>query len=170
MTDQISASSGSTQRVAAALAGAGVALTIRHYPASTRTAQDAAAAVGCAVGQIAKSVIFRAKTSGRPVLVVASGSNRVDERRIEAALGEGLGKADAAFVRETTGFAIGGVAPVGHLTPPVIFVDADLAKFETIWAAAGSPNAVFSVSFAQLLALTGGTIVTISDGTVAPAG
>lgn len=162
----------STERVQAALEAAGIGLSICTYPASTRTAADAAAAIGCAVGQIVKSLIFRANPSGLPVLVLASGANRVDEARITAALaethaGETLGKADAAFVRQVTGFAIGGVAPVGHLTPPITFIDADLQRYPQIWAAAGSPNTVFALSFLQLQHLTGGKMLTISDETVA---
>jgi prolyl-tRNA editing enzyme YbaK/EbsC (Cys-tRNA(Pro) deacylase) len=114
--------SNSAQRVQQALAAHGLPLTVVELPQSTRTAVDAAAAIGCTVGQIAKSLIFRAKTSDRPVLVIASGSNRVDEPALAALLGEPLGKADADFVRARTGFVIGGVPPIGHTEPPVTFV------------------------------------------------
>jgi len=153
--------SSSAQRVQAALAAHGLGQTVVELPQSTRTAAEAAAAVGCTVGQIAKSLIFRARDSSRPVLVIASGANRVDERAVAARLGEPLAKADADFVRARTGFAIGGVPPIGHSEPPVIFIDEDLLAYETIWAAAGTPNAVFTLTPANLLALTGGTVAAI---------
>ena len=131
-------------RVAAALAAAGVDTEIREYPEGARTAQDAAAAVGCAVGQICKSLVFR--VGDAPLLVIASGSNRVDEARFGAA------KADAAFVREQTGYAIGGVPPLGHPAPMRTLVDASLQRFDTVWCAAGTPNAVFEVPTAHLIA------------------
>lgn len=127
----------------------------------TRSAVEAAAAVGCTVGQIAKSILFRAKGSGRPVLVVASGPNRVNEAEIAAHLGETLGKADADFVRERTGYAIGGVPPVGHLTRLETFIDQDLMGFAEIWAAAGTPNAVFKLTPEELVRMTGGRVVGI---------
>lgn len=126
-----------------------------EFEESTRTAAEAAAAVGCDVAQIAKSLIFRAKESGRSVLVVACGSNRVDEKAVARLLGEKIERADADFVRRATGFAIGGVPPIGHAEQPVIFLDADLQSFDTIWAAAGTPNAVFRLTPARLAALTG---------------
>jgi prolyl-tRNA editing enzyme YbaK/EbsC (Cys-tRNA(Pro) deacylase) len=107
------------------------------------------------VAQIAKSLVFRAATSGRPVLVVASGANRVDEAAVGELIGEPIGKADAGFVREHTGFAIGGVAPIGHVVTPLTLVDEDLLTFDSIWAAAGTPNAVFRLTPAELLDLTG---------------
>ena len=147
---------GSAQRVQAALAARGFALQIREFPDSTRTAAEAAAAIGCTVGQIAKSLVFRARDSGRPVLVIASGSNRVDEKKLRGLLGEKVERADPAFVREKTGFAIGGIPPIGHSEPPVTVIDRDLAGFPEIWAAAGTPNAVFRLTPADLLALTEG--------------
>lgn len=128
-----------------------------EFEESTRTSADAAAAIGCSVAQIAKSVIFRGSESGRPVLVVASGVNRVDERKVAALLGEKVKSADADFVREKTGYVIGGVPPVAHATPPVTFLDSDLQRLGKIWAAAGTPNAVFELTWDDLLALTGGT-------------
>ena len=116
---------------------------VLEFDAGTRTAAEAAAAVGCTVAQIAKSLIFRTRDTNRPVLVVASGANRVDEKRIAAEIGERIVRADADFVRDATGFAIGGVPPVGHKTPPVTLIDDDLFQHQTIWAAAGTPNAVF---------------------------
>jgi prolyl-tRNA editing enzyme YbaK/EbsC (Cys-tRNA(Pro) deacylase) len=129
---------------------------VLEFDAGTRTAADAAAAVRCAVAQIAKSLIFRTRETNRPVLVVASGANRVDEKRVAAEIGERIVRADADFVRETTGFAIGGVPPVGHKTPPVTLIDDDLFQYETIWAAAGTPNAVFQLTPERLADLTGG--------------
>lgn len=153
--------SSSARRVQQALAAHGLGLTVVELPQSTRTAAEAAAAVGCTVGQIAKSLIFRAGASSRPVLVIASGSNRVDERAVAALLGEPLAKADADFVRARTGFVIGGVPPVGHAEPPVTFIDEDLLAYDVIWAAAGTPNAVFQLRPADLVALTGGTVARV---------
>ena len=152
---------GSVARVRDALKQLGVATEIREFVASTRTSADAAAAIGCTVAQIAKSVIFRAKGGNQPVLVIASGVNRVDEKKLEAALGDKVGRADADFVRATTGFAIGGVAPVGHTGPVRIFIDADLDQYDQIWAAAGSPNAVFRLTPAELRRITGGLVITV---------
>ena len=139
-------SKGSVARVRETLARLGLEAEIREFDASTRTSADAAAAIGCTVAQIAKSVIFRARNANQPVLVIASGVNRVDEKKVEAAIGDKIGRADADFVRATTGFAIGGVAPVGHTGPARVFIDADLDQYDEIWAAAGSPNAVFRLT------------------------
>ncbi|MGK9234425.1 YbaK/EbsC family protein [Inquilinus limosus] len=157
----------SSERVAAALAAAGHAPEIRVFDASTRTSADAAAAIGCEVAQIAKSLVFRARGSNRPVLVIASGVNRVDEAAVAAALadhidGARIERADAGFVRDATGFAIGGVAPVGHATPPHVVIDRDLLTLPTIWAAAGTPNSVFALTPDQLVALTGGVVADIA--------
>ena len=154
-------SKGSVARVRDALAKFGLDAEIKEFDASTRTSADAAAAIGCEVAQIAKSVIFRAKNSNQPVLVIASGINRIDEKKLEAALGDKIGRADADFVRNTTGFAIGGVAPVGHTGPVRIFIDQDLDQYAEIWAAAGSPNAVFRLTPADLRRVTGGTVIVI---------
>lgn len=151
----------SAARVQAALAAAGVSARVVELPASTRTAVEAAAAVGCEVGQIAKSLIFRGATSGDPLLVIASGTNRVNEKLVAEAAGEGLGKADAEFVRSRVGFAIGGIPPVGHDTKLVTFIDEDLFRFERIWAAAGTPNAVFELSPTDLPGLTGGRVLRV---------
>jgi prolyl-tRNA editing enzyme YbaK/EbsC (Cys-tRNA(Pro) deacylase) len=152
---------GSIARVEQALLAFGLKSPIRHFDASTRTSADAAAAIGCDVAQIAKSLIFRARNSNLPVLVIASGSNRVDEKKVEAALGERITKADADFVRDQTGFAIGGVAPVGHTGPVKIFIDRDLQQYDVIWAAAGSPHAVFRLSPSELERITGGQVTDI---------
>lgn len=156
------AGKGSVERVRAALAARGLAAEIKEFDASTRTSADAAAAIGCDVAQIAKSIVFRAKSSNLPVLVVASGINRVNEKKVEAALGDRLGRADAEFVRDATGFAIGGVAPIGHSGPVAVFIDADLRRYGEIWAAAGSPNAVFRLTPADLERITGGRVIDIA--------
>ena len=147
---------GGAERVRRALAELGQEFEVRTFPQSTRTSEEAAAAIGCAVGQIAKSLIFRARDSGRPVLVIASGTNRVDEKAVSRLLGEKIARADAAFVREVTGYAIGGVPPFAHKVPPIVFLDRDLLAHDGIWAAAGAPNAVFALSPRDLPALTGG--------------
>jgi prolyl-tRNA editing enzyme YbaK/EbsC (Cys-tRNA(Pro) deacylase) len=127
---------------------------ILEFEESTHSSAEAAAAIGCDVAQIAKSMMFRA-ADGRPVLVVASGANRVDERKVAALLGQKIKRADPDFVLASTGIAVGGVAPVGHPVPPVTFLDRDLERYETVWAAGGSPNAVFALTPADLVRLTG---------------
>jgi prolyl-tRNA editing enzyme YbaK/EbsC (Cys-tRNA(Pro) deacylase) len=134
---------------------------VQEFDEGTRTAAEAAAAIGCTVAEIAKSLVFRARESGRPVLVVASGVNRVDEKKVAALMGEKISRADAEFVRENTGFAIGGVPPVGHATAPLTLIDEDLLTFATIWAAAGTPNAVFKLTPAELVELTGGRVAEV---------
>ena len=160
----------SAERVRQALQAAGLAAEIRVLAASTRSAADAAAALGCTVAEIAKSLVFRARPSDRPVLVVASGTNRVDEAAVAALAGEALAKADAAFVRERTGFAIGGVAPVGHREPPLVVIDRDLLGFAAIWAAAGTPNAVFRLTPAELVRVTGGRVAAVAAPFPPPGG
>jgi prolyl-tRNA editing enzyme YbaK/EbsC (Cys-tRNA(Pro) deacylase) len=154
----------SAQRVQAALDASGIPLQVREFPASTKTSQEAAAAVGCEVAQIAKSMIFRAAGSDRPVLVMASGANRVDEKKLALLLGEKVERASADFVRSRTGFAIGGVPPVGHLEAPAVLIDEDLMALEVLWAAAGTPNAVFRLTPAELKQLTGGRVAAIKQG------
>ena len=151
----------SIERVRAALAASGLALEAVELDASTRTAQEAADAIGCTVSQIVKSLVFRGEDTGEAILVLASGTNRVDEKRMAATAGEVLGRADADFVRAETGFAIGGVAPVGHIRPVKTFIDRDLQQYEEIWAAAGKPNAVFRLTPDDLVALTRGAVVQI---------
>ena len=126
-----------------------------------RTAAEAAAGLGCSVAEIAKSIIFRRLSDDAPVLVVASGSNRVDETKVAAQVGA-LGKADARFVREKTGYVIGGVSPIGHAVKPVMLLDQDLFKFDSIWAAAGHPHAVFNLTPQQLHTMTGATVADIA--------
>lgn len=136
---------------------------VREFGASTRTSADAAAAIGCQVAQIAKSLVFKARPSGRAVLVIASGINRVSEAKLAAALEENIGKADATFVRDKTGFAIGGVAPVGHTERPVIFIDQDLLQYAEIWASAGTPNSVLRLPPAGLQRITGGRVIDLKE-------
>lgn len=153
---------GSVARVRAALRAAGHPEVILAFPEGTRTAAAAAAAIGCEVAAIAKSIIFRGE-GDQPVLVVASGAVRVDAARAAAALGIALGRADAAWVRAVTGFAIGGVAPIGHLTRPRTLIDAGLFALPRLWAAAGSPAEVFETTAPALLALTGGEVAIIAE-------
>ena len=159
MTD--AAPRASADRVRAALIGLGLQVEIRTFSESTRTSVEAAAAIGCSTGQIAKSLVFRAVGSGRAVLVIVSGANRVDEKLLAAAVGDRIAKADAAFVRDKTGFAIGGVAPVGHSERPMICVDQDLRQYREIWAAGGTPNSVFRLTPDALIAMTGGRVIAL---------
>ena len=152
----------SAQKVQQALAKLGFSLEVVELPCSTRTAVEAAQAVGCEVGQIVKSLIFRGLRSQQPIMVAASGSNRVKEKRIASLIDEPLGKADADFVRQHTGFVIGGVPPVGHAQPLQTFIDEDLMQYSEIWAAAGTPHAVFRLTPADLVKMTGGRVVRIT--------
>lgn len=150
------------RRVQAALQALGLGHEIVDLGLSARTAADAAGAVGCRVDQIAKSLVFRLRESGRALLVVTSGTHRVNEARVAALVGEPLDRADADFVRAETGFAIGGVAPVGHVKPVVTLIDEHLLTFEEIWAAAGHPNMVFRLRPADLVTMTGGRVATVA--------
>jgi prolyl-tRNA editing enzyme YbaK/EbsC (Cys-tRNA(Pro) deacylase) len=152
-------SSPGVERVREALARAGVAAEIIELPGAARTAKTAAEFLGCEVGQIANSLVFRAETSARAVLVMSSGAKRVDIARLAALVGEPIGKADAEFVRKHTGFAIGGVAPVAQAR--LKFVDTGLAKHAELWAAAGHPHTVFRLTYSELLRITGGTPVDV---------
>jgi prolyl-tRNA editing enzyme YbaK/EbsC (Cys-tRNA(Pro) deacylase) len=152
----------SAQTVQDALNHVGLDLIVKEFPDSTRTAQQAADAIGCEIGQIAKSLIFKGKTSGNPILVIASGKNRVNEKLITEFCGEPIEKADADFVLEATGFAIGGIPPVGYRTPVNPLIDQDLMSYDIIWAAAGTPNAVFKLRPQDLLQITHGIVVRIS--------
>ncbi|MFV0409186.1 MAG: YbaK/EbsC family protein [Paracoccus sp. (in: a-proteobacteria)] len=144
----------SLARVETALRAAGLSADIREM-GDTRTAADAAAAVGCALDQIAKSIIFRGEDSGHVILFLTAGGNRVDAGKATALAGQPLGKADAGLIRAETGFAIGGVAPVGHLNPIEAFVDPRLTEFDLVWAAAGTPRHVFAVAPADLIRVSG---------------
>jgi len=152
----------SAQKVQDALAAAGFTNQVVELPDSTRTSAEAAAAVGCAVEQIAKSLVFRGKQSGAAILVIASGGNRVDEKKLKALAGENISKPDADFVREQTGFVIGGVPPIGHAQPLRTFIDRDLWRYQEIWAAAGHPNAVFRLTPDELVAMTGGAVADLA--------
>ena len=131
-------------RTAQLLREAGIETTVVEFEQPTRTSAEAAAAIGCSVAEIAKSIVFRGQTSGQAVIVVASGDNRVSEAKVAAKLGEPLARADAEFVRTATGYAIGGVAPIGHSQPVRLLLDEDLQRFETVWAAGW--HTVFGVS------------------------
>jgi prolyl-tRNA editing enzyme YbaK/EbsC (Cys-tRNA(Pro) deacylase) len=151
----------SAQKVQETLKALGFTCQVVELPNSTRTAVEAAQAVGCQVEQIVKSLIFKGKQTGKPVLVVASGPNRVNEKRLGELAGEAIEKANADFVRQRTGFVVGGVPPVGHVEPLQTFIDEDLLQYDEIWAAAGTPHAVFSLTPADLKVMTGGQVVSI---------
>jgi prolyl-tRNA editing enzyme YbaK/EbsC (Cys-tRNA(Pro) deacylase) len=152
------ATAASALKVQAAL---GPGFEVVEFDAATRTSEEAAAAIGCTVAEIAKSLVFKS-AEGRPVLVIASGVNRVDEKKVGALLGGKIGRADAEFVRSATGYAIGGVPPVAHATPPIVLIDRDLQRFPTVWAAGGTQNAVFKVAPADLVRLTEGKIADVA--------
>jgi len=158
MTNQLSTKAA---RVQAALESAHLQVQVKELSESTRTAAEAAAALSCSVAQIAKSLIFTGATTGEAILVIASGTNRVNESKVAELLGQPLKKASAEFVLEKTGYAIGGVPPVGHVQPLKTFIDQDLLQYEIIWAAAGTGHAVFSLAPADLERITGGQVVSI---------
>jgi len=147
----------SVRRVADALVAAGIEANILELAESTRTAEEAAAAIGTSVPRIVKSLVFMADDD--PLLALVSGSNRLDTTRLGKVLGKTIGRADAARVREATGFAIGGVPPVGHSAPLAVVIDRDLLAFDVVWAAAGTPHAVFSIAPVDLVRVTGGEVV-----------
>lgn len=150
------------RRVRETLRQMGFENEVVEFPESTRTAAEAAAVCGCEVAQIAKSLVFRGKTSGRPVLVITSGKNRVDEKKLSALIGEPVGKADAEFVRERTGYAIGGVPPLARAEDMPSFLDRDLMAYETVWAAAGTPRAVFRLTPEELLRMSGAQVAEVA--------
>ena len=151
----------SAQKVQDALHALGFDLTVIEHAESTRTAQEAAERVGVTLGQIVKSLIFKGKGSGKPILVLPSGANRVDEKRIKDYAGEKIERADADFVREATGYAIGGVPPIAHVKHMETYLDEDLLQYDVIWAAAGTPKAVFELTPGDLQKMTGGKIVQV---------
>ena len=153
---------GSVERVRDAMKAAGLPDIIRQFPEGTRTAVDAARAVGCDVAQIVKSMVFR--QGDEPVLILCSGVNRVDIEKASAIIGGKLSPADGAWVRKTTGFAIGGVPPIGHEHGIAVLIDEDLMALSPIWAAAGSPRDVFSIEPTVLRELTGGRVVDVTEG------
>src|SRR5262245_51540940 len=150
------------KRVVAAARELGLVIEVRTMPASTRTAADAAAAVQSSVGQIVKSLVFRGTATGKAYLILASGTNRVNESSMAEALGESIARPDADFVRSVTGFSIGGVPPLGHPSPLATYMDEDLLQYDTIWAAAGTPNAVFAVAPTELRAAVGAAVVRVT--------
>lgn len=164
MTERTSSPlSPAAQRVQAALKAHGLTIEVIELPVSTRTAQEAAEAVGCEVGQIVKSLVFRGRTSGQAVLILTSGANRVDLDMAAAQVGEPLEKAEADFVRATTGFVIGGVPPLGHATPIPTFMDEDLLQYAEVWAAAGTPNAVFPIAPTDLQRITAAQVIRVKN-------
>jgi len=153
--------SNAAQKVQDALVARGFSYQVVELPQTTRTAAEAAQAVGCQVEQIAKSIVFKTRQTGRPLLVIASGINRVDEHRLSELAGEKVEKPDADYVREKTGFVIGGVPPIGHNQTLETYIDEDLLKLKEIWAAAGTPFAVFKLSPQDLPGMTGGNVLPI---------
>src|SRR5512138_771167 len=149
------------QKVQDMLVARGFTCTVIEHAESTRTAQEAADRAGCQLGQIIKSLIFKGQQSGKPILVLTSGANRVNEKQISAYAGEAIGRADADFVRTVTGFAIGGVPPFGHAQPMETYMDEDLLQYPTVWAAAGTPNAIFELTPGELIELTQARIARI---------
>lgn len=142
-------------RVAQLLRDAGIQAQVVEFDRPTRTSAEAAAALGCEVAEIAKSIVLRGAESGQAVIVVASGANRVSEAKVAALLGEPLARADAEFVRTATGYAIGGVAPIGHAMPVKMLLDEDIRRFAAVWAAAGTPYSVFPLAPEELRRITG---------------
>lgn len=153
----------SSKRVQQAIRAKGFSFEVVELPDSTRSAKEAAAAIGCDVAEIAKSLIFKGRETGEAYLVIASGTNRVDESKISGLANEPIVKPDAGFVREQTGFAIGGVPPVGHARPLPTWIDEDLLQYPTIWAAAGTPFSVFRLKSDQLKELTGGMVAAVKE-------
>ncbi len=161
--------SSSARRFQDILAVSGIAEQVAELPQSTRTAAEAAAAIGCEIAQIAKSLIFRRLDTDQPVLVIASGPNRVDEQVVSDLVGAEIAKADADFVRAATGYAIGGVPPFGHATPiDDIVIDQDLLSFDVIWAAAGTPRSVFPIDPRRLVEITAGQVHRVTAGEQSP--
>jgi prolyl-tRNA editing enzyme YbaK/EbsC (Cys-tRNA(Pro) deacylase) len=162
MSEAAAALPASAQRVRDEAGRLGLEIAVMEMAASTRTAQDAAAACGCEVAQIVKSLVFRGAESGKPYLMLVSGSNRLNETGVAAILGEVLTRPDADYVREVTGFAIGGVPPFAHASPMQVFIDEDLVRFETVWAAAGTPRAVFALSPSALVKALGAKVIKVT--------
>ncbi len=151
----------SAQKIQDLLNSLGYDYTVIEHAESTRTAQEAAERAGCALGQIVKSLVFRGKTSGKPILVLTSGANRVDEKLISEYAGEVIGRADADFVRAVTGFAIGGIPPIGHVEKMETYLDEDFLQFPVLWAAAGTPNAIFELKTEDLQKMTNGKVAKV---------
>jgi prolyl-tRNA editing enzyme YbaK/EbsC (Cys-tRNA(Pro) deacylase) len=154
----------SAENVQRALAEKGLKLEVLELEASTRTANDAARTIGCQVRQIVKSLLFRTKETERPIVLLVSGKNRLNEEAIQRNIGEKIIKADANFTREITGFAIGGIPPLGHSNPiSLVYIDEELLQYETLWAAAGTPFALFSLPAKDLQKVTGGMILSLKE-------
>ena len=151
----------SAQKIQDLLKSLGYDFTVIEHTESTRTAQEAADRAGCELGQIVKSMIFMGQQTGKPILVLTSGANRVDEKRISEYAGEHIGRPQADFVRSVTGFAIGGVPPIGHIQKMETYIDEDFLSYETVWAAAGTPNAIFELQTEALQEMTGGRVVRV---------
>ena len=151
----------SAEKVAEALHLAGLDASIVQMPSSTRTAEDAAKACQCMTSQIVKSLVFQGKTTKSPLLLLVSGTNMVDVKKVAGPIGEKLSRPDAAYVREVTGFAIGGIPPLGHATPLATWFDEDLLRHETVWAAAGTPDCVFSVDPKKLSQAANASIIRV---------
>jgi prolyl-tRNA editing enzyme YbaK/EbsC (Cys-tRNA(Pro) deacylase) len=151
----------SAQKIQDLLNSLGYSFTVIEHAESTRTAQEAADRAGCELGQIVKSLIFKGKATNKPILVLTSGANRVDEKRVSEYAGEAITRPDADFVRAVTGFAIGGVPPFGHIQKMETYIDEDFQQYQTIWAAAGTPNAIFELSTEALQKLTDGKIARV---------
>ncbi len=151
----------STRRVVDALEAAGVETRVVEFAESTRTAEEAATAVGTMVGRIVKSLVFVA--DGQPILALVSGSNRLDTARLSARLDCKIGRANADEVRRATGFAIGGVPPLGHAQPLPVYIDRDLTAYDMVYAAAGTPNTVFPIAPADLIRVTSGTVLDLAE-------
>lgn len=157
----MSSLSKSAQKVQSVLSEKGLAFQVKELSKSTRTAQEAADTIGCTVSQIVKSLVFQTKETKKPVLLLVSGTNRVNEKVISKIIGENIQRADADFVREVTGFAIGGIPPIAHTQPLQTFIDQDLLQYDELWAAAGTPQAVFSLKSVDLQIITGGTVISV---------
>ena len=151
----------SAQKIQNALRELGYDYNVIEHAESTRTAQEAADRARCQLGQIIKSLIFKGKTTGKPILVLTSGANRVDEKRISEYAGEPIGRADADFVRSVTGYAIGGVPPLAHVQKMETYIDEDLLQYDTVWGAAGTPNAIFELTPDALQKMTGGRVTRV---------
>jgi prolyl-tRNA editing enzyme YbaK/EbsC (Cys-tRNA(Pro) deacylase) len=149
------------QKVQDLLTSQGFNCNVIEHTESTRTAQEAADRAGCELGQIIKSLIFKGKISHKPILVLTSGANRVDEKRISEYAGESIVRAEADFVRKVTGFAIGGVPPLGHAQKMETYLDEDLLQYKTVWGAAGTPNAIFELTPDDLIKMTAGKVVRV---------
>jgi len=151
----------SAQKIQDLLNSLGYNYTVIEHAESTRTALEAAERAGCELSQIVKSLIFKGKESGKPIIVLTSGANRVDEKRIRGYAGEDIGKADADFVRAVTGFAIGGVPPVGHVQKIETYMDEDFLQYDVVWAAAGTPKAIFELTTSDLQKMTDAKVVQV---------